>query len=395
MGLPPRRFGALRELVRRQRLALAALVAAALAGGCEQPFEPIQEVDGAVFSMFGYLNLKADTQWIRVMPVRESLLLEPEPIDAVVTLEHLASGRTVTLADSLFSFPVPGLGSVVYAYNFWTDEALEPGATYRLTATRSDGEATTATIVMPADLEIEYRSGPPFGINNALLIVRAENVLFADLFYALMDGATGERAQSITLRQDDPLPGESPRTYRVYINGDELVLDGLLDLFRREVRLTAATADWPFRPDLSDLEVSLPGTMPSNVENGFGFVGGVAEWTIPYHRCVVVEPRPSAQDYCDHHFDRRSASVSGRVLRRPCGDPHTFAPVRLTERFIGGGAVTRTWLTGWEGEYRFEGIEPGAELVLELGGEDIELPLPRLGEGERYVVEDLSVAGRC
>lgn len=50
---------------------------------------------------------------------------------------------------------------------------------------------------------------------------------------------------------------------------------------------------------------------------------------------------------------------------------------------------------GGGGEYRFDGIEPNAELVLELGPETPALQLPPLAEGERYTVEDISVpAGR-
>lgn len=371
------------------------VITAAFATGCDYPFEPIQKPRDAVFSMFGYLDLKADTQWIRVMPIRERLLLEPAPIDAVVTLEHVGTGRTVTLTDSLFSFPVRELDSVAYAYNFWTAEPLEPGATYRLRAERSDGASATASIVMPPDLTIDFLSGPGFGTDNALLLVRAEHLLYVDLFYAMIASKTGERAQSVTIRQDQVSPGDVPGTYRVFISGAKIEPAGFLDLFRREIRLTAATSDWPFHPDLSDQEVSLPGEMPSNVENGLGFVGGVAEWTVPLHRCQVLAERPGGGQYCENHFNRQSASVYGRVMREPCGEPHTLMPVRLTERFVEGGAVIRTWATGWEGEYRFEGVEPGAELVLDLGPDTPSVTVPPLAPGERYFVDDMSVAGWC
>lgn len=371
------------------------VMTAALATGCDYPFEPIQKPGDAVFSMFGYLDLRADTQWIRVMPIREKLLLEPAPIDAVVTLEHVGSGHTVTLTDSLFSFPVRELDSVAYAYNFWTAEPLEPGATYRLRAERTDGATATAIVVMPPDLAVDFLSGPGFGSDNALLLVRAEHLLYVDLFYAMIARGTGDRAQSVTIRQDQVSPGDIPGTNRVFISGQEIERAGFLDVFRREIRLAVATSDWPFYPDLSDAEVSLPGEMPSNVENGFGFVGGVAEWTIPLHNCQVLDERPGGEAYCENHFNRQSASIYGRVVREPCDEPHTLGPVRLTERFAGGGATIRTWVTGWEGEYRFEGIEPGSELVLDLGPNTPVLTVPPLVPGERYFVDDMFVEGWC
>ena len=110
MRNPARHPGALPALARVARECLPMVVVTALAAGCEEPFEPFQESPDGAFSMFGYLNVKADTQWVRVMPVRQNLFLQPEPIDAVVTLEHLGTGRVVTLRDSLFSFPDPVLG---------------------------------------------------------------------------------------------------------------------------------------------------------------------------------------------------------------------------------------------------------------------------------------------
>ena len=76
------------------------MIATALAAGCEHPFEPFQQNDQAIFPMYRYFHLYADTQWVRVMPVRQDLFAGPEPIDAVVTLEHVRSGRVVTLSDT-------------------------------------------------------------------------------------------------------------------------------------------------------------------------------------------------------------------------------------------------------------------------------------------------------
>jgi hypothetical protein len=52
-------------------------------------------------------------------------------------------------------------------------------------------------------------------------------------------------------------------------------------------------------------------------------------------------------------------------------------------------------MTGWDGAYRFEGLEAGADLALDFGSGKPEVPLPRLSAGERYVVPDLTAPGGC
>lgn len=387
-------------LVRLSRRFVAAVFAGALAAGCEQPFEPFQENEDAVFSMFGYLDLLADTQWVRVMPIRQHLFLDPEPIDAAVTLEHLESGRIVTLNDSLFEFVDPQLDGVAYAHNFWTTERLGPEASYRLTAARPDGASATARIDMPAEVEISsfhYRADNPVGAGFALLEVRAEQILFVEMVYTMMSTLSGGPATPIILRDESiswTFSTDVPGIHGIGISGDTVIRPDVLDVRRLEMRLTTGRPDWPYHPELSDLAVTLPNTMPSNVENGVGFVGGVAVSKIPFDRCDVLAPRPGREESCTILINAESAAIEGRVIRAPCGEPHTLANVRLTERFADGGAIMRTWKTGWNGRYRFAGIEPAADLVLEVDGTTA-MELPPLAPGERYTVGDLSVPVGC
>ena len=125
------------------------LLSCFLCAGCDRPFQPYLENSNIPFSLLGYLDLEADTQWVRVMPVRQNLILGPDSIDAVVTLAKVGSGHPVTMRDSLFDYIDPRLGATVYAHNFWTTERLDPGAEYEIRAVRSDGAATTAHLTMP------------------------------------------------------------------------------------------------------------------------------------------------------------------------------------------------------------------------------------------------------
>ncbi len=122
-----------------------------LVTSCELTFEPLRQNNQYYFSMNGYLDAEVDTQWVRIMPVRDTLFFEPKPIDATVTLEEVGSGQSVTMNDSLFSY-VQG----TYAYNFWTTMEIQPEHTYRITATDSDGKASYVEITIPEDFPGPY-----------------------------------------------------------------------------------------------------------------------------------------------------------------------------------------------------------------------------------------------
>ena len=378
-----------------RRVAAIALLGGAIAAGCDRPFEPFAENLNGPFSMVGYLDLKTDTQWVRVMPVRQSLLSRPEPIDAVVTLERVG-GRTVTLRDSLFTFQDARLDGVAYAHVYWTTERLEASARYRVRATRSDGAASSVVVDMPRDLELTLLNAES-GRDTAWLEVRAEKVQFVETFH-LTRTTTGEPAGSVGKRQRALISVDSARMHVGQVDGVPPFNQGLVDVGRAELRVATTKADWPAVPrlpiTLADVE-----TMPSNVENGLGYVGAAASWTIPFPRCTVLMPRSENSQTCAILHNVSSASISGRLIRQPCARPHALGEVRLTERFAGGGAVMRRWRAGWDGSYRFEGIEPGSELVLEVRGAPnvpvaapLLVPLPRLAPGQRHAVQDISVA---
>lgn len=375
------------------RALAVALLACAIGGGCERPFQPFLESSKDPFWIFGYLDLEADTQWVRVMPVRQDLLTEPGPIDAVVTLEKVGSGRVVELRDSLFSYQDPNLQATRYAHNFWTTEPLEAGARYLLRAAHSDGSASMATIDMPAPVEFSFLNLES-SHDTAYVEIHAERVLFVDVIHAMMNTA-GDPAGSVVVRQRKPFTTGAPGTFAIFPVGVPIERVGLKDVGRTELRIVTARTDWPFDPGLPDLDVTVPGRMPTNVENGVGYVGGVANWTVPFHRCTVLSPRPDGQQSCVIRYDGRSASIAGRVTRAPCGEPHSLADVRVVESFPDGGSISLRWKTDWNGRYRFEGLEPGADLVLLLGPSTPPIPLPRLAPGQRYVVQDHTVPVGC
>jgi hypothetical protein len=92
--------------------------------GCDQSFEPLHLDHDRYFSIYGVLDAAADTQWIRVMPVRDSAFTAAGPIDALVTLKNLATGRIVVLEDqpARYTSADPTVIEDLFAHNFRTTE---------------------------------------------------------------------------------------------------------------------------------------------------------------------------------------------------------------------------------------------------------------------------------
>ena len=382
---------------------LPVLLAVALATGCDHPFEPFQEDALGPYSIFGYLDLHADTQWIRVMPVRHQLLPGAAPIDAVVTLEHGATGRVVTLRDSVFAFTDNRLDGEAYAHNFWTTEPLEPGATYRLEAIRSDGETTTATVEMPPELvvHIEFWEVPEVvdTWEPRQMFGQSDHLLYVDVIYTVFDPTINDLGSPVRERRQPTsfvpgvwgfaLPGIGPF--------QRLNRPPYIDLLRREVEIVSVGEGWPYEPGLSAAEVAIPGRIPTTVQNGVGALLAVAARTIALPLCESVEARPDGTTGCDLVVDASAASIAGNVVRPGC-PASDLARVRLTQRFAGGGAVVYEWRTDGGGLYRFQGLEPGSELTLELSlggfptGEPVSVDVPPLEPGARYIVPEVSLA---
>ncbi len=261
----------------RLRWALVALLAAgAPAIGCDEadfdPFEP----SNRYFSVYGYLDAAADTQFVRVTPLRDSLLAGPGPLDAAVTLERLDTGAKTVWRDSLVRLAGGRLGHV-----FWSAERVVPGPTYRLAVTRSDGAASVADVVVPDTIrEVILSSGGGPGVpptSQSITVSGAEHLADLRLHLQLSGPSVG-----VTLAY---LPRASRTPDGLYIvgadvyadtqqalNGGDGVCPGLQSA---RVFVAATTPGWPDFAGL-DLETAALPDVNTNVEHGLGFVGGVA-----------------------------------------------------------------------------------------------------------------------
>lgn len=253
--------------------------------GCDQSFEPFQENDRYAFSIYGYLDASADTQWVRVMPVRHSFLLSPDPIDVTVTLEHLdAEGETIILNDSLFYY-----GQNAYAWNFWTTMDLQSSQTFRLSAEDSDGNVSSATVAIPDDfpdpvieIDLEYSEEYVYvnGVDN-LADVHSVHKLHHHLSDVTTEYSFSHHQDSVAAfaRQDEHMVLLNPSEAREYL--EIYVEENPYTVLQREVYVAAAGPEWQFFPNLDEEAIALPDGI-SNVENGVGYVVGIISKRVPW-----------------------------------------------------------------------------------------------------------------
>src|SRR5690606_18238802 len=126
------------------------IVIAMLVSSCNNTFEPLQEDHPYVFSMYGFLDVHADTQFVRIMPILNTLL--PESSDspgynAFLTRLHNQESLEMNPIKSEF-------GSDFAYWNVQTTKPIFPNETYRIDVDDSSGRTASVTIKMPNSLPI-------------------------------------------------------------------------------------------------------------------------------------------------------------------------------------------------------------------------------------------------
>lgn len=246
---------------------------------CE-PFEPLQENEHHYFSVNGYLDASADTQWVKVMPVRESLDMAPDLPVPAVTLQHMESGETVVMNDSLYHFR-----GERYVYNYWTTIPVHPEHSYRLEVEGSEGRTSHAETTLPKDFPIPEFHRPEFNA-DILVIQEVEHLADVQVTYNIRHIQSGEEFDWVfpQLRNGTFIP---PDTYRVSIEAGAMnakIIESYCGIVvtDRSVFAAAGGPDWPDFISLDKYTVSLPDGEYNNIVNGVGFFGGIISKTLPY-----------------------------------------------------------------------------------------------------------------
>ncbi len=284
-------------------LLVSGLLVLSLTGlsGCDTSFEPFQKNDMYAFSIYGYLEASADTQWVRVAPARQELNMPPDIPDIQVTLEHTGNGNSVVLKDSLFT-----TGDGFNYLNYWTTMDIEHRQDYRLRAESTDGKISEVTVTTPKELPtprvlIQKTSGSPLPPTYSLYIDdTVEHLVDVQTrYYVRYHTPEFEREKVITFSYKDEaeLIPTYGGVYSIFLE-PELEEDKVVDqsqpllnagaemeILYRQIYVASAGPDWNENIEsLDDISYALPGSY-SNVENGLGYMVGVSSKIVPYESC--------------------------------------------------------------------------------------------------------------
>ena len=300
---------------RYRRPALAAVLGVLLlVGACDPSVTVLNPSEQYRFTLFGTLDVAADTQVIRVEPLGDpSPLGAPPDLDASVVLENLDDGTQVALDDSFETVS----GGIAQVHNFRTADSIHPGTEYRV-AVRVDGNAvttvTTTTPAQPPTLEHKPDStsdepfllpcelnfqGEPLPAENTFSLRALGLDALAAVKVRYPVTFEGQRAESYTEFDHYEDVSYRPQSGLYQISAfyaRDLIMLNEQDEgcpspsdFREPyavVTVVAGGSDWPEWRGASLNELARPDTF-SNVQGGHGFVGGVYSDTIRVH----IRPR--------------------------------------------------------------------------------------------------------
>ena len=167
------------------------------ATGCENTFDPFNEDEG-YYSIFGDLDLHADTNFVRVRdlntPLNEDTTAQ---IDATVTLTNLDTGTSEVLTDSLITF------EGVSTHNFYTGTEIKEANEYKIQVDGPDGKSVSMNAVTPYDSDITIDTGNvEDGCDAQITITLDPFMQISTLFVDVIFIAPGEFAPETKYRYE-------------------------------------------------------------------------------------------------------------------------------------------------------------------------------------------------
>lgn len=341
---------------RRTFAALVALGVAALlvVAGCEDRFTAFEPTEQDLI-VYGYLNASADTQWIRVAPLRTTVTANPE-FTAAVTLEELGGDRVIALRDSLFSYrPNQQVSEdLTYLHNHWTTERIEPGSSYRLSVRRPDAPLAEAMVKIPAPYDVEVWAADDGWRPDTVRLAPLRHIGYAVVttyFYDACGSGLDRRHFPVSSLDSDVqlIPIDRIFTDRSRDCGRPVVE-------KRELWVAGSGQERP-----AGLET------PSNVTNAVGFILGVLTRTVPYENCGFEGFQRDAQ--CRMRYDSAAAALGGTVRDPRCPDQGIArAHVQLRELDPEPAVLPaiRSTLSSRTGAYEFGGLQSGKRYLLSV-----------------------------
>lgn len=284
--------------------------------GCEESVDAVLDADQS-FTLYGFLNPRADTQAVRVFPVEPVLRGgRPEPLDAVVRSTDLVTGESVVWMDSVVAYADGSFGNVAFA-----PLRVSHGHTYRLEVDGSDGAHARVDVVVPEEVE-QVRLEPftrrlPTRTEAAPYLpvfwggdVRLLKVEAVYTFEVLNFGRDSLHVPYVDrLQQDDggwrveidlARDQETIRT-EMLRKGFLQDQNGHIEFNFMHLAVMVANTAWAPPGGVFDPNVLVEPGIWTNVDNGFGFVGG------GYEEELMLFPTPCFQQLAGFYVPEGNA----------------------------------------------------------------------------------------
>lgn len=249
------------------------LAAFFLLSACDDAFVPVTEHPSDFFALYGFLDSNADTQFVRVSPVRPLLNPASRPTDVRVFSTRVDAGERRAWRDSLVVLDDGTTGLLFYA-----PFRAERGATYLLEVQDAAENVTEALTAVPPALAVRVDSlAQPFEfIQHVTWLNQQQQPTRTALRYTVALSPSSPPIEITLPVSDQGRPTAAGWTFAINLSRDRTALLGQLNrpatdssviLFDLEMEIEQRSEEW------------LNPNTPFNIQNGFGFFGAVSTST--------------------------------------------------------------------------------------------------------------------
>ena len=256
---------------------------------CEEGVDAVLDSDQP-FSLYGFLNPRSDTQAVRVFPIEPVLTpAQSGELDARIISTDLVSGETIEWSDSLVTYADSTFGHVAFA-----PFQVEYQHTYRFEITRSDGASSSVEISVPGQMQTvrlePFTRRLPNRIDAAPFMpvgwVGDSRLIQIHAVYEFEVLNVGRRIVEVPydgkqIQTDDGWLVEIDMGRDQEYIRTEMLRTGFMQDENAQIELNylyltamVINSDWNPPGGVFDPEVLVEPGAWTNVNNGFGFVGG-------------------------------------------------------------------------------------------------------------------------
>jgi hypothetical protein len=259
---------------------------------CDDSFTPVTDEFLDNYSIFGYLDAEADTQWVRIMPIRETIDRSVSELPESVTLTT-SLGQIFRLNAKEKVFNLQGENTSVW--NYWTNEQINADETYLLQAIHPNGEITQSTAYIPEDFTTPLLEG------NLLSFPMLDTLADVRLSWVIRDNINDEFFRISFSERNNVYWSVAKQEYRGFINPNKsylkiaelmgisdpylVTLNGDIEIIETELSIVQAGEGWVDFFELTRDEIAIQ-TIQANVNNGVGLFIGTVIKRIPFPVCI-------------------------------------------------------------------------------------------------------------